>query len=114
MGATEEGGGGSWGGMRDRGREGAGEPFEIGKDPVAAFVPEPGKGVREIRLVIHGSLSCLGRPTFWDAPKLEAFQGPCRGDNCRASVRNLMRIAVKCCALALWRPIRREAARYKE
>jgi len=35
-------------GMPDRMREAPGKPFEIGKDPVAVFVPEPGEGVRKI------------------------------------------------------------------
>jgi hypothetical protein len=34
-------------------REASGQPFEIGEDPVAALIPEPGKGTCKIRVVIH-------------------------------------------------------------
>src|SRR5262245_37298383 len=70
-------------GMPDRVREAAGEPFEIGKNPVAALVPEPGKGICEIRVVIHGLRFSGKESPLWNAPKLflEAFQGSCRGGN---------------------------------
>ena len=44
-------------GMPDCVREAAGKPLEIGKYPVAALIPELGKGICKIRVVIHGLLS---------------------------------------------------------
>ena len=71
-------------GMPDRTREAAGQSLEIGKHPVAALVPETGQGICEMRLVVHESRRS-GQGSSWNGPKLEAFQGSCRGDNARGS-----------------------------
>src|SRR5512132_1016252 len=83
-------------GVPDRARKAAGKPFEIGKDTVAAFVPEPGKGVCKIRVVIHGSLYPSAGGPFWNPPKLEAFQGACRGDNSPAARMDQSEIDADC------------------
>ena len=57
-------------GMPDCAREAAGKPLEIGEYSVAALIPEPGKGVCKIRVVIHGLLPPAKRDLFWNAPKL--------------------------------------------
>ena len=85
--------------MPDRARKAAGKPFEIGKDTVAAFVPEPGEGVCKIRVVIHGSLYPSAGGPFWNSPKLEAFQGACRGDNSPAAQMDQSEIDADCCKL---------------
>jgi hypothetical protein len=52
--------------MPDCAREAAGKPLEIGKYAVAALIPELGKGVCKIRVVIHGLLPPAKRGLFWE------------------------------------------------
>src|SRR5215471_9686827 len=84
-------------GMPDRVREAAGEPLKVGKNPVAALVPEPGKGICKIRLVIHGlRFSRQGEPTLERSKLfLEAFQGSCRGDNERGPTPRVLQSAIE-------------------
>ena len=69
-------------GVPDCARETAGEPLEVGKHPVAALVPEPGQGPREIRIIVHE----FGSP-FRPGPFLERSQGSFRGVPGRLSRR---------------------------
>ena len=73
--------------MPDCMREAPGQPFEIGEDPVAALIPEPGKGTCKIRVVIHDFLPRRRGAFFGTLPRsfLEGFQCLCRGDNGRVA-----------------------------
>jgi hypothetical protein len=72
-------------------REAPGQPFEIGEDPVAALIPEPGKGTCKIRVVIHDFLPRRRGAFFGTLPRsfLEGFQCLCRGDNGRVAERGM-------------------------